>query len=159
MTETGIVAPHEHWLLSGVPMDILQPALDAGWEVRFLPGEMLLREGDPPDGLFLILAGSARVTATNDRGETFLAAVHANDVLGEMGVLDGEPRSGTATAVTICVSYFMPTEPFVDLLERSTKVSNRLLALLTHRLRRMNSRLLEIPANASVSIEDAPIAP
>ena len=149
MPEGGVIAPSEHWLLSGVPMDLLRAALDAGREMRFFPGEKLLQEGDPSDGIFLILAGSARVTATNDQGETFLAAVHANDVLGEMGVLDGEPRSGTATAVTICASYFIPTDPFVDLLERSTQVSNRLLALLTHRLRHMNGRLLELPAIAA----------
>jgi len=159
MVEQGVIAPHEHWLLSGVPSELLQPALDAGNEVRFLPGEIIIRESEQPDGLYLILAGSARVTATNDDGDTYLASVHANDVLGEMGVLDGEPRSGTATSLTICVAYYIPTEPFVDLLERSTRVSNRLLALLTTRLRRMNTRLLELPANAAVNLEDIPIAP
>lgn len=151
----NILAPQDHWLLVGVPLEYLQPVLDAGHEVAYFPGEVIFHEGDPADGLYLITAGAVRVTATGDSGETFLAVVKANEVLGEMGVLDGEPRSGTAGALTLCRGYFLPTEPFLDLLERSTAVCMRLLAILTTRLRIANGRLGELPAIAAVRPEEA----
>src|SRR5438309_10602178 len=85
-----------HWLLVGVRTENLRPLLTSAHEVRFLPGEVIFEEGDPADGLYLVTAGTVRITAANERGEILLATIGANDVVGEMGVLDGEPRSGTA---------------------------------------------------------------
>src|SRR5438309_4858911 len=118
----GVLAPQDHWLFSGVPLEVLEPALKAGHQSRFLPGETIFREGDNPDGLYLITGGAARVAASGEDGETFLAVVKSNEVLGEMGVLDGELRSGTATSVNMCTAYFIPSDPFLDLLESSSAV-------------------------------------
>ena len=156
MTSQVGFRPEDHWLLTGVPGEDLEPLLSIVQEQRFLPGEVLFREGDPATGLYLIMVGSVRVSATNETGETLLAVVHANDVLGEMAILDGRDRSGTATAVEICVAHFLPTEPFLDLLERSTKVCMRLLALLTTRLRRANGRLGELAATSAIIQEEMP---
>ncbi len=151
----SVLAPHDHWLFSGVGLDILRPALSAGHESRFLPGEVIFREGDEPDGLYLITAGAARVAASGEDGETFLAVVKMNEVLGEMGVLDGERRSGTAISINMCTAYFIPSDPFLDLLESSSAVCMRLLALLTQRLRRANGRLGELPPSSTVPAEEA----
>jgi CRP-like cAMP-binding protein len=143
----------DHWLLASIPDDVVGPLMDAGEEVRYVPGDVIFREGEPSDGLYLITAGAARVTVTGDSGETFLATVRANEVLGEMGVLDGEPRSGTATALTLCAAYYLPAESFLE----SPLASMRLLALLCQRLRRANGRLVELPSTSAVTQEDVPI--
>lgn len=150
MRPAGIIAPQEHWLFRGIPFEQLRTVLEAGYEARYLPGDVLFREGEPPHGLHLVTAGNIRVTAVGAQGETFLAVVKADEVLGEMGVLDGALRSGSATALTVCCTYFLPTEPFLDLLERSTTVCMRLLALLTVRLRIANGRLGELPATSTL---------
>jgi CRP-like cAMP-binding protein len=134
----------DHWLLVGVLRDEVEGLLATGREVRFLPGEVLFHEGAKADGLYLILAGSVRVFASGEEGEMYLATIQADDVLGEMGVLDGQPRSATATSVGLCVTYFIPCEPFLDLLERSSPLCMRLMAILATRLRRANGRLGEL---------------
>ena len=156
MVSDGVLQPTEHWLFAGVDAAVLRAALESGREVRFLPGEALFHENDTADGLYLITAGSVRVSATAESGETLLAVVRSNEVLGEMGVLDGQARSGTATAVGVCVAFFMPTEPFLDLLERSTTVCMRLLALLATRLRRANGRLGELAATGTIQGTELP---
>jgi CRP-like cAMP-binding protein len=118
-----------------------------------------MREGGGPDGIYLVLDGAVQVTATNGQGETFLGSVRSNEVLGELGVLDGEPRSGTATALSPTVAYFIPTEPFLRLLEQSSLVSNRLLILLSGRLRVVNYRLMELGPSGPVGRRITPIAP
>src|SRR5437762_176961 len=102
MVDVRMLSPQDHWLLAEVRREIVDPVIDAGHEERYLPGDMIFREGDPADGLYLLLAGAARVTATASNGDTLLAVVKANEVLGEMAVLDGEPRSGTAIAMSMC---------------------------------------------------------
>src|SRR5438132_5646412 len=88
-----------HWLLVGVRTENLRPTLTSAHGVHFLPGEVIFEEGDTADGIYLLMSGTVRVTAANERGEILLATIGANDVVGEMGVLDGEPRSGTAVAI------------------------------------------------------------
>jgi CRP-like cAMP-binding protein len=134
-----------HWLLANVPTEELDLLLPEATEVRFLPGDVLFREGDPADGLYLITAGSVRVSAPEEGKGTVYAIVGADDVVGEMGVLDGQPRSATATALSLCTTYFLPAEPLLDALESSPGLSVRLLALLTIRLRLVDRRLAEMP--------------
>src|SRR2546430_266085 len=111
METKSLLAPQHHWLLEGVPLDALQPLLAAGGESRYLPGDVIFREGDASEGLYLVLAGTVRVSATSSKGETVLSSAHQNEVVGEMGVLDGQRRSATAVSVAVCSLYFLPTEP------------------------------------------------
>jgi len=144
METQSALAPSAHWLVHGVPEADLSPLLASGEEKHYRPGEAIFQEGDPAVGLYLILEGNVRVTTTSVSGETFLSVARANEVVGEMGVLDGENRSATATAVNRTVVYFLPTDPFLDLLERSPAVCMRLLAVLTARLRTADRRLAEL---------------
>jgi CRP-like cAMP-binding protein len=145
-----------HWLLTSVPPADLDPLLSAASEVRFLPGDQIFREGQEADGLYLITAGSVRVVAADERSGTVFAMVGSDDLLGEMGVLDGQPRSATAVAVSLCSAYFVPSESFLDALERSPTLCTRLLALLAVRLRRVDHRLAELPGGAPpVHVEPA----
>jgi len=111
-----------------------------------VPGEELFTEGDDANGIFIIASGSVRVAARGGKDQVLLTKVSAPEILGEMGVLDGMPRSGTATAIDPCTVFFVPADRFLDLLEKSTLVTMRLLVILTERLRRTNGRLLELPA-------------
>jgi CRP-like cAMP-binding protein len=62
-SDTQIEA-RDHWLLAGIEENIVSPLLDAGEIVRYVPGDVIFREGEPSDGLYLITAGAARVTVT-----------------------------------------------------------------------------------------------
>jgi CRP/FNR family transcriptional regulator, cyclic AMP receptor protein len=144
MAPDGLAA---HWLFDGIPADLLEPVIAASRQLRFLSGDTIFREGQPADGLFLITAGQARVTGTGPGGDpVLLTLVSRNGILGEMAVLDGQPRSGTATAVGLCIGHYVPGEVFLDLLEQSPSVCMRVLVLLTKRLRFTDRRLSELPS-------------
>lgn len=148
-----------HWLLTGVPEGELRPILDAAREVRFAQGDVLLRQGDPSDGLFLIIDGSVHVSTANGRGDTHLTLVTGDEVLGEMGVLDDEPRSASAVAVSSGLAYFVPSNAFRAGLQGSGRVSYRLLLVLADRLRKTNQRLLESTSPGPVRRRTSPVAP
>lgn len=63
--------------------------------------ELLFETGDPSDGLYIVLDGSIRLTlSTPEGGELIVREAEAGDVLGEIGALDGAPRSAHARGVT-----------------------------------------------------------
>jgi CRP-like cAMP-binding protein len=124
--------------------------------VRFESGEIVFREGDVADGLYLLVAGAIRLWSTGESGQTILSVAHANDIVGEMGVLDGQPRSATGTADSFCVAYFLPAEPFLDALEASNLVCMKMLAHMTNRLRTANGRLGESSASITLPNEQDP---
>ncbi len=143
MTENRLALVN-HWLLVGATPEQLEPLAGLARAVHLPPGQVIFREGDPADGLYLIVSGSVRVAASNSQDDVQVSVAHANDVVGEMGVLDGEPRSGTAMAVEPSAAYFLPAEPFLDVLERAPMVGMRLLGILARKLRETNTSLTEV---------------
>jgi CRP/FNR family cyclic AMP-dependent transcriptional regulator len=147
MAEEGAHA-RNHWLLKGISNEDADLLVQSGREVFFEPGEVVFHEGDAADGLYLITRGKVLLTAIGANGEMMLATVHADQVLGELGVLDAKPRSAQAKAQSICAAHFIPAEPFLDVLERSNPLCMRVMALLTQRLRYANGRLGELAPEA-----------
>jgi CRP-like cAMP-binding protein len=150
MEPEEIIPLKEHWLFADLSPEEVDRTVEMVREIQFRPGDVLLRQGDPSDGVFLVGTGSLHATATNNRGAAFLNLIHAGEVLGEMGTLDGEPRSATVMAVTDGVAYFVPSEMFRDLITRSREASYRLLMLLVARQRRTNERLMQLPPQGPV---------
>jgi CRP/FNR family transcriptional regulator, cyclic AMP receptor protein len=154
MVEAASEQDEKHWLLQGIDAEDVDFLLRNGHEVRFEPGQVVFNEGDETNGLYLVTAGTVRLTATGANGETMIALVHAGEVLGELGVLDGLPRSARAAAVGMCTAYFISAEPFLDVLERSSSLCFRVMALLTRRLRHANGRLGEMAPASTVANEE-----
>ena len=66
---------------------------------RFKRGELIVEQGKKCDALFIILAGRARVVATDRKGrEVILATLHSGDYIGEMSLIDKEPHSANVEA-------------------------------------------------------------
>jgi CRP-like cAMP-binding protein len=134
-----------HWLLADLEDSFLEDILRKGREVRFAAGDVIFRQGSRSDGVYLILDGTVEVSAVGSGGDTALAWASADDVLGEMGALDGMSRSATARAVTPCTAHFLPSETFRVLLRDSAPTCLRLLDVLARRLRGANLLVAELP--------------
>jgi small-conductance mechanosensitive channel/CRP-like cAMP-binding protein len=68
--------------------------------LRFLPGEPIVRQGEPGQELFVILEGEAEVWLEHEGRSTRINQMHRGQFFGEMSLLTGEPRSATVRAVT-----------------------------------------------------------
>jgi CRP-like cAMP-binding protein len=75
----------------------------------FGPGEVIVRQGQPGASLFIVHAGSVRVTLEAG-GE--VAKLGALDVFGEMSLLTGDPRTATVTAASDCVLVEIEADAF-----------------------------------------------
>jgi len=71
----------------------------ARWE-RYLPGERVVRQGDPGAVLYIIVAGKADVRLEQGGLSSTVTTLEAGKFFGEMSLLTGEPRSATVQAAT-----------------------------------------------------------
>jgi len=120
-------------------------------KVKFMPGEALFREGDPSDYCFKILSGKVDIqleipgVMKRGRRET-IASCGAGELIGEMSVIDGGPRSASAVAAepTECLAFTAD-----EILKVLQSDPNEALAYVRTLIRRIrdNNRKLSFPAS------------
>lgn len=71
-------------------------------------GEVLFREGDPSDAMYVIKSGRIAITKSKGSGEIILAEKKKGEMLGEMAFFDNKPRSAGAKALTECEVITLP---------------------------------------------------
>lgn len=108
--------------------------------------------GEMGDHLFILLEGRVKVSLTSAEGkEAILSILESGDVMGEMALLDGEPRSATVSTMDACRFLVLWRRDFLPFLERNPHVALKLLAGLSQRLRATNDMVgnlsfLNLPA-------------
>jgi CRP-like cAMP-binding protein len=77
-------------------------------------GEILFRQGDPPDGLYILLEGKLQVILqTKHVGSPItVSEVLPGQYVGEFGVFDGKPRSASVKAQLSSKLLFLPSKAF-----------------------------------------------
>ncbi len=93
--------PHGFLVQLGVAPDIATRLLAQMREVRFPAGQAVIRRGDPPDALYVMVSGAAEITIPRpDIGTLRVATITPGAIFGEMAVLTGAPRSADILART-----------------------------------------------------------
>ncbi len=109
---------------------------------KFTAGEFLFFEGDSSDFAYIIRSGRVEILKETPTGPVHLAVLGHGDVLGEMGLIDGRPRSATARACEPVVATAIDRTEFMRLILHQPREVLGLLRALFERLRSMN-RMLE----------------
>jgi CRP-like cAMP-binding protein len=106
---------------------------------RFQRNEMIVRQGDPADAVFIVLSGSVAVFRDSGMRETILSLFAAGQLFGEMSMFEkGAVRSASVRAVTTSILGIFSRDDFGAMVARSPKMSRELLHLLADRLRSAN---------------------
>ena len=114
---------------------------------RARPGAEIIREGDGGDFMLMLLEGRIEVVK-RDRWNTpqVLAEVPAGRTLGEMSMIDGEPRFATCVAADSCLIAVLDRESLARIIVEQpllgAKILMELVLMLSHRLRATSQRLL-----------------
>jgi CRP/FNR family cyclic AMP-dependent transcriptional regulator len=112
---------------------------------RFRRGETVFHVGDPGDALFIVMAGSIKITLPADTGdEAILATLRAGDFFGELALLDGAPRSATAVAIEPTETYVLSRDGFRELIATQSQMREALLATLAAEVRRLTNHVEEL---------------
>jgi CRP-like cAMP-binding protein len=108
----------------------------------FPRGTLLFRKGDPGQSMMLIAAGQVRIFMNDDRGnEITFRTIGAGQILGEFSLLDHEPRSASASALTTLDVLILLRDDFLRLLRERPLVGIELMRSLAERVRYSTSYL------------------
>lgn len=105
--------------------------------VTLKPGEILFREGDDAQTMYVVKQGTLRILS----GSTVLETVRAGGLVGEMAIIEARmPRSATVIAGTYCELVEIDIPRFLSLVANTPAFSITVLRVISRRLRVMNRR-------------------
>src|SRR5262245_20488428 len=118
------------------------------------PGEIVFAQGDRQDCAYLLSRGEIAVTlALEGREPRTLSTLGPGSILGEIGLLTGEPRSATAEVRTACEMYRVDRDQFESSLGLGERWAVQLLLLaartLSRRLRALDAELATVIESGS----------
>ena len=98
--------------------------------------------GDPADAVFVVASGRVKVVITSSDGKEFILTVlGAGQVFGEMALLESAPRSASVVTLSTVEVLVISRVDFQRLLDSNPRISLRLMAILSRRLRRANAKM------------------
>ena len=100
-------------------------------------------EGDPPDKLYLILAGRVAISIRqDDRGKVELATLGKGDFFGEMALVEPAPRFASVSTLDPCEFFVLGRDAFMALLSQSPRLVPAVLASMVSKLQNVNEHFL-----------------
>ena len=97
-------------------------------------GDVIFREGQPANELFVIKSGHVRIQV----GNRAIAELSTDNIFGEMALIDSEPRSATAIAITDVELVPISEKQFLFLVSQTPYFALKVMRTLAQRLRVMN---------------------
>lgn len=131
------------FLFSGLDEDLLCKIIGLAVPKRYADGALLFSKGDEADGLLAVAGGQVRISVLSAAGkEILLNLLGPGAIFGEIGLLDGRPRTANAVAKGPLDVVLLRRRDFLPLLDQSPDLSRHIVALLCERLR-WTSALIE----------------
>jgi CRP-like cAMP-binding protein len=114
----------------------------------FKADEVIFKEGDAGDGLYMVVKGSVRISKQSATGEEALAVLEPPAFFGEMALIDFSARAASAIANEPSDLFFIPLQELRALIEVQHKIALKILyalcEVLAQRLRETNERYMSI---------------
>ena len=104
-------------------------------EIEYGSEQTIFDEGDVGDSMFIIVDGAVRI----HKGDKELAVLSKGKFVGEMALLDQEPRSASVTSTEETTLLEINGEDFYDLMASRMEIMQGIVKILTQRLREANA--------------------
>lgn len=121
-----LVVLREAPLFAGLSGEELYPVGEIAQPAELAAGQVVVKEGDPGDALYVVAEGTLRVK----KGDAVLREIGPGAVFGEMALLDGAPRAATVEAITAAKLLQVPRAEFEALLDESPEIARAVIRML-----------------------------
>jgi AAA family ATP:ADP antiporter len=130
-------------LFKNIPGDVLTRIAQIAEEIHHSDESLMFSEGDYGDSMYVVVDGNVKI----HKGEHHIVTLGKSTVLGEMALLDQEPRSADATAEAETTLLKIAQDGFYELMAGNAEIMQEIIKLLSGRLRETNIKLQEAQAN------------
>jgi len=139
-------------LFENQPETILRAILVQGQHFRYGAGDIIFRQGERGDRLYIVKSGVLEVSATpTDSTEpTIIAFLGPGEVMGELALLTGSVRSATVRAPERAEVFALEKPTFDDLLANAPTLSRNLCVVLAKRL---EATTLKLPKTGAKQLQ------
>ena len=112
---------------------------------KYAPDAAVFFQGDPSDCLYMLLAGSVKVTQASEGGrEKTLDILGPGEIFGEFAMLDGHPRSATVTTCEPTELASISHRDFRSFVDSRPEILWKVLQALCERVRKTSTEMLEL---------------
>jgi CRP/FNR family transcriptional regulator, cyclic AMP receptor protein len=112
---------------------------------RVSRGATIFKKGEPGNSLFAIAAGTVKIDVPSVGGrDAVFNLVQEGEILGEIALLDGQPRTADATAMTDCVLIVIDRRDFVPFVTARPEIAMKLIEVLCARLRHASQQIEDV---------------
>jgi CRP/FNR family transcriptional regulator, cyclic AMP receptor protein len=139
-------------LFEGLPVNALDETVRHIRGRSFSRGTVIFHKDDPGSLLYVILKGAVSIVSPSSEGKDLvLSILCVGDFFGELSLLDGQPRSATASALEDDTqTLILPRDDFLELVQRYPQMGIHIMELLCRRLREadalaQDAALLDLP--------------
>jgi CRP/FNR family cyclic AMP-dependent transcriptional regulator len=109
-------------------------------------GEIIVRQGDPGDSMFVVQSGQVQVLAERDGEETLLNVVREGELLGEMAIFDQKPRSATLRALGETKILTIDKKNFMRRINEDPTIAFRIVETMSQRVRELSDEVVRLKA-------------
>jgi CRP/FNR family cyclic AMP-dependent transcriptional regulator len=142
-------------IFGGVAPELLDRLIDAGTVMRVPAEVQLMGEGDPARSVFVVCEGELEIHKRGTHGSTFrLASLHAGDCVGEMSLIDIQPRSATVRTVTPAVLLRIDHGEIGKLYRSNPEVYTLLVLNIAREISRRLRRADQVLADMGVVVQE-----
>lgn len=99
----------------------------------FAAGETIFDQGEVGDVMYVVIDGEVDITL----GDELIDHLAPGSILGEMALIDKEPRSATATAITDCKVVPVDQKRFTFMIQQNPFFAIQVMSVMANRLRRL----------------------
>jgi CRP-like cAMP-binding protein len=118
----------QHAFFCGLSPTEAKALFSAGKVRPLAAGSVLFKENNPENGLYFVMSGVLEVHSEGaSKNVGPLANIQPGEVIGEMGLLSRQPRTGTILATTDSMVWHLPKDVFEGLLKRGDPLASGLL--------------------------------
>src|SRR5262249_18989712 len=129
-------------ILSSLPPQMTTQLFACAFKRGAKAGEALFVAGDRGDGCYRVEHGLVKITVTSDRGEErIIALAGEGEIVGELSLIDHQPRSASAIALCDSTFRYITRQAFEDCTKDDPELYKHLAAILAARLRETDEAL------------------
>ena len=110
----------------------------------YKPGQVIIRQGESGDCMYVIQAGRVEVFQQSDGKEVHLANLDQGDFFGEMALFDRQIRSATVRAIDQVRLLTIDKKTFLSRIHEDPSLAFRIVQQMSHRIRELNAELARL---------------